>query len=145
MLVNRVPEVELAVRDRTHIIGHFRQEELPTFLNAYLDRLTVGGLVVIFTPLPHQGFYDDFDHVKPYPPGALRQLFCGSAAQTSGFRVHGEYVEVGLWFKRTSLWHSHRAGLWTHLFALPLSLACTLSFGLIGRTTGYGLVLQRTA
>ena len=128
----------------SHVIEHFDPSQLVDFLNQYLSRLREGGIVVIFTPLLHRGFYDDFDHIKPYPPAAIRQLFCKSSKQTRGFGLIGDYVELGVWFKRDSLWHTHRVGKWTHLFSLPLTVASALTYGVLGRLTGYGIVLKKS-
>lgn len=127
----------------SHVIEHFDYSSLVVFLNTYLPRLKEGGIIIIFTPLYHRGFYDDFDHVKPYNPGALRQLFCKSSKQTRGYGLHGEYVELYLWFKRDPLWHSYREGIWKHVFSVPSTLACSFSYGLIGRLNGYGMVFKK--
>jgi len=127
----------------SHIIEHFGHQSLIAFLNSYLKRLNVGGIIVIFTPLYHRGFYDDFDHVKPYSPSAARQIFCHSATQTQGTGLIGKYAELDLWFKRDPLWHSHANRKWQHLIEVPLTLACSLSYGVVGKLTGYAMVLRR--
>lgn len=127
----------------SHIIEHFDFEHLVEFLNCYLPKLCVGGVVVIFTPVLHRGFYDDFDHVKPYSPAAIRQLFVDQYVQTQQFGILGRYVERELWIKRDTLWHSFRDDRWMHLLKAPLSLLTTITFGRIGRLTGYGIVLTK--
>ena len=52
----------------SHIIEHFAPAQLLEFLNEWLDRLQVGGCLIILTPLMSPYFYVDFDHVKPYLP-----------------------------------------------------------------------------
>lgn len=127
----------------SHIIEHFEPVQLVAFLNPYLSRLKEQGIVILLTPLMHRGFYDDFDHIRVYPPAAIRQLFCKSSEQTQGFGLIGEYAELTVWFKRDSFWHTHRVGKWTHLFSVPLVLVSTLTGGLLGRLTGYGMVLRK--
>ena len=127
----------------SHIIEHFDYEGLVEFLNCYLPALCVGGIVVILTPVLHRGFYDDFDHVKPYSPAAVRQALIGQFAQTQKFGILGEFVELELWMKRDSLWHSFRDSRWMHLAKVPLSLVTTFTFGRVGRVTGYGIVLRK--
>lgn len=127
----------------SHIIEHFHWRDLVSFLNKYLEGLRTGGTVVILTPVYHRGFYDDFDHVKPYNAKAIRQLFCRSSTQTQDFGLSGQYVELDMWFKRNSLWHTHRSGVWSHVIASAFSLACGLSGGLFGKLTGYGIVLRK--
>jgi SAM-dependent methyltransferase len=129
----------------SHIVEHFDYSSLIGFLNTYLPHLKMGGLLMILTPFYHRGFYDDFDHVKPYNPGALRQILCRSSDQTQGITLESTFQEVGLWFKRDPVWHSHRSSKWSHLFTVPLSLASTLSFGMVGKLTGYGMILRRVS
>lgn len=129
----------------SHIIEHFSYADLLRFLDRYLHCLKAGGLVIILTPVYHRGFYDDFDHVKPYNPGALRQMFCRSSSQTQEIALEGTYRELDLWFKRDTVWHTHRSAKWGHFFGVPLCLASTLSFGLLGKLTGYCMVLQRVS
>jgi SAM-dependent methyltransferase len=127
----------------SHVIEHMDADALTAFLARYLSRLRPGGIAVFLTPLMHPGFYDDFDHVKPYNPAALRQLLCRNTAQLRPVPEAGVFEELELWLKRDPLFHSHRHGLWLHLINLPATLACVLSGGLIGRLTGYGMVLRK--
>jgi hypothetical protein len=127
----------------SHIIEHFGFEDLVDFLNRYLPKLRVGGVVIILTPVLHRGFYDDFDHVKPYSPAAIRQAFVDQHAQTQGFGILGQYVERDLWIKRDTLWHSFRDNRWMHFIKVPLSLLTVITGGQIGRLTGYGIVLEK--
>jgi predicted SAM-dependent methyltransferase len=59
----------------SHIIEHIQPLDLIDFLNRYLSKLAPTGSLLIATPLLHRGFYDDYDHVKPYTPKALEVLF----------------------------------------------------------------------
>lgn len=126
-----------------HIIEHFDHETLVEFLNRYLEMVPAGGYVVILTPVLHRGFYDDFDHVRPYNPAALRQVFSQDQTQTREFGVAGRFEERDFWVKRDSLWHSYRERRWMHLVKVPLSLLTTMTLGRIGRTTGYGIVFEK--
>jgi SAM-dependent methyltransferase len=58
-----------------HIIEHFPPAELLGFIDGYLDRLAPGGFLLIATPLPWEHFLQDFDHVRPYLPQSLLQVF----------------------------------------------------------------------
>ncbi len=128
-----------------HIVEHFETDALLVFLERYLAMLAPGGILMILTPVMHRGFYDDFDHVKPYNPEAIRQMLCRSTAQTRPFAIPGEYRELDLWIKRDPLWHSYRTTRLNHIFSIPLTIAAIVSLGLIGKTTGYGMVLRKTA
>lgn len=65
----------------SHIIEHFNPTDLKDFMDAYLDRLKVGGYLIIATPLLTDYFYDDFDHIKPYSPVAIMNVFGKTAFQ----------------------------------------------------------------
>jgi len=59
----------------SHIIEHFAPKDLLEFMDSYLGYLKVGGYLLIATPLPSGVFFYDFDHIKPYPPEALDEIF----------------------------------------------------------------------
>jgi SAM-dependent methyltransferase len=59
----------------SHIIEHFNPDNLKDFMDTYLDRLKVGGYLIIATPLLTEYFYEDFDHVKPYLPMGILMVF----------------------------------------------------------------------
>lgn len=65
----------------SHIVEHFDHQALLTFLGCYLSRLRVGGQLLIVTPLPHDAFYNDFDHVRPYLPMGFLMVFGEGQAQ----------------------------------------------------------------
>jgi hypothetical protein len=64
-----------------HIVEHFSPADLLEFMDGYLDRLKVGGHLVISTPLMWPNFYDDFDHTKTYHPNAFVMVFSQPASQ----------------------------------------------------------------
>lgn len=127
----------------SHVIEHLDYTSLISFFDQYLGRLRLGGIAIILTPLYHRGFYDDFDHVKPYNPGALRQLLCGSTKQLQPISIRGAYKETDFWLKRDPFWHSYRKGKLNHLGALSFAIASIVSFGCTGKLTGYGMVFQK--
>lgn len=129
----------------SHVIEHLDYPSLISFFDQYLGKLRSGGIAIILTPLYHRGFYDDFDHVKPYNPGALRQLLCGSTKQLQPISIRGAYKETDLWLKRDPFWHSYHKSKLDHLGALAFAVVSIISFGCIGKLTGYGMVLTRTS
>jgi SAM-dependent methyltransferase len=126
-----------------HLIEHFAPRDLLAFLDRWLDRLETGGELVIVTPLESPHFYDDFDHVKPYHPEGLQMVF-GGAAQVQYWSKHRlELVDVVF---RRSPWRAtltralYRGGpgAWPWYLANALAaVAFRLSFGLLGRKTGW--------
>lgn len=73
----------------SHIIEHFQYDDLIHFLEFYVSRLTVGGNLVVVTPGLNPSFYNDFDHVKPYSPLGITQVFGNSQLQ---FQYYSDYV-----------------------------------------------------
>lgn len=65
----------------SHIIEHFTPDRLLEFMDRYLARLKIGGYLVISTPMPWVAFLEDFDHVRPYPPAAIQQVFGSNTTQ----------------------------------------------------------------
>lgn len=126
-----------------HLIEHFRHDELVALLNEYSSRLRPGGVLVILTPLLHAGFYDDFDHVKPYAPASMRQLLCKSTTQSQEFAFVDTYKELEIWIKRDSWWHSNHRRASDHIFALLCLAGYLLTGSLLGKRTGYGMILEK--
>ncbi|MHC4140467.1 MAG: class I SAM-dependent methyltransferase [Planctomycetota bacterium] len=80
-----------------HIIEHFAPHDLLRFLDAHLDRLKVGGHLIIATPLMWARFFNDFDHVRPYHPRAILSVFGSDATQVQFHaRNRLELVDLGL-------------------------------------------------
>lgn len=128
----------------SHIIEHLPPHELLTFIDGYLDRLRVGGQLVIATPLLSSNFYDDFDHVRPYQPMGLQMAFGPGEAQIQ-YYSRNKLLLRDVWFRR-SPWRVryHRARYVfgpTTRFLQAIDLACALlwrlSGGLLGRTDGW--------
>lgn len=65
----------------SHIVEHFAHANLKDFLERYLRCLRKDGTLVVVTPLFHDAFYNDFDHVKPYLPLGVNMVFGEGAAQ----------------------------------------------------------------
>ena len=80
-----------------HIIEHFAPHDLLRFLDSHLDRLKVGGHLIIATPLMWARFFNDFDHVRPYHPRAILSVFGSDATQVQFHaRNRLELVDLGL-------------------------------------------------
>lgn len=77
----------------SHIIEHFEYPDLHEFIEDYLRLLRNGGALVIVTPLFHDSFYNDFDHVKPYLPIGLSMVFCEVGAQVQFQSTHALRLE----------------------------------------------------
>lgn len=125
-----------------HIIEHFEWRALVEFLNSAVTHLREDGNLLILTPLPWRGFYDDCDHIKPYPPEALMQLLCRRSGQVQPTGVAFTMRAQSIWTKRDPFGYSIIEQRLHHLWKVPLALMHRASLGLIGRSTGYGMVLK---
>lgn len=83
----------------SHIIEHFDYKSLLKMMNGYLDKLDDGGYLIIATPLLSRRFYDNFDHVKPYTPIAIEEVFGRRGLQVQ-FQAAHEMELVDLWIRR---------------------------------------------
>jgi SAM-dependent methyltransferase len=128
----------------SHIVEHFPPRELLDFMDGYLDRLRVGGHLVIATPLMSNNFYDDFDHVRPYQPLGIVMAFGGGAAQVQ-YYARNRLALRDVWFRRGP-WRinycraRHVFGPATRVLQvidLLSVLIFRLSFGILGRTDGW--------
>ena len=86
----------------SHIIEHFDYNSLYDMMNYYLDRLKPGGHLIIATPLLGRRFYDNFDHVKPYTPIAIEEVFGRRGLQVQYQSKH-ELELIDLWLRRRAL------------------------------------------
>ncbi|WP_254563463.1 class I SAM-dependent methyltransferase [Oscillatoria sp. HE19RPO] len=126
-----------------HVIEHLPSNELLDFMNYYLDCLKKGGHLIIATPLYYSGFYDDFDHVKPYHPTGIDLVFGRRSAQVQYVARH-QLELVDIWFRKSQHKLQFFPGLylknkpkWPHLINLTLAILFKASFGVIGRKTGW--------
>jgi hypothetical protein len=135
----------------SHFIEHFTPRELLAVMDDYLDRLRVGGRLVIATPLMSDYFYDDFDHVKPYQPAGIREVFEDDGAQVQ-YRSRNRLALRELWYRRSPKRISHARA--RHLggaanrllFALDVlaSIAYLATGRLFGTVNGWVGVYEKT-
>jgi len=133
-----------------HIIEHFSPKELLQFMDGYLDRLKVGGKLVIAAPLASDYFYDDFDHVKPYQPTGIVMVFGAGTAQVQYYSRNALELRA-LWFRRAPLRITYARSRYLRtagrfvLIAVDLVCAAAflLSLRLIGRADGWIGVFEK--
>jgi len=68
----------------SHVIEHFSYPDVVTFLEEMFRIVKKNGFVIIRSPLMHYGFYNDIDHVRPYPPKTIMQYFNNPQQQKTG-------------------------------------------------------------
>lgn len=127
----------------SHVIEHLNPQDLLRFLEVYLHRLKKGGHLIIATPLLTPYFYIDFDHVKPYYPTGINMVFGSQDSQVQYYSKH-KIELVDIWFRRGPFRLFFWRGLYVKKYSsLPfylddlLTFLFKVSFGLIGRTTGW--------
>lgn len=134
----------------SHIIEHMLPQDLLRFMDFYLDRLKREGHLIIVTPLLWTGFFDDFDHVKPYQPGAIDHVFCRDQGQT-WFDPRNKLSPRDIRYRRSPFqfnqfdWRDGRKRNTPHILAnICMVWLYALSFRLIGSKTGWvGLYQKR--
>jgi len=68
----------------SHVIEHFGYPDVIKLLD-YLIKITkTGGYIIIRSPLMHPGFYNDIDHIRPYPPQTIMNYFNNPQQQQKG-------------------------------------------------------------
>ncbi|MBK9292964.1 MAG: class I SAM-dependent methyltransferase [Oligoflexia bacterium] len=127
-----------------HIIEHFMPQDLLNFMDCYLDRLTVGGKLIISTPLMTNYFYNDFDHIKPYSPMGISMVFGGSTDQVQYYsknKIQLVNIKFRKSFFRFSNIRSQYVFTWykpiVRLLELMSAYVALLTCGLIAKRDGW--------
>jgi SAM-dependent methyltransferase len=132
----------------SHVIEHFSPDDLLAFLDRYLGLLREGGRVYVMTPTLGPAFFDDFDHVRPYTPSSLLNVFTADVRQVQYASNYALECE-DLAFRRqplllgltSRLRYLHRRSprflmLMAAVNAVPVA-AYLASGGMVGRKTGW--------
>lgn len=128
-----------------HIIEHFMPQDLLHFMDFYLDRIPVGGKLIISTPLMSDYFYNDFDHIKPYSPMGISMVFGPSGSDQVQYYSKNKIELIDIWFRksffRTMNIKSNYIFTWyrplIRIFELISAYLTMLSFGIIGKKDGW--------
>lgn len=83
-----------------HVIEHLQPADLKNFLDRYLDTLKPNGLLIVSTPLIWEGFYQDFDHIKPYYPKGLLAVFDRQGEQIAYYGRNALQLEGIPWVRK---------------------------------------------
>lgn len=127
----------------SHIIEHFDYEALKYFMEYYLKLLKKDGYLFISTPMLDKTFYTNFDHVKPYLPDSIRNVFEDDTTQMQ-FYSKERLRLVDIEFRKTPLSLKFFKSIYLnkpHILLKSINLILTIlfkiSFGLIGTTNGW--------
>lgn len=83
-----------------HVIEHMPPVELKEFLDRYLPALKPDGTLIISTPLIWDGFYQDFDHIKPYYPNGILAVYGRQGEQIAYYGRTGMRLEGIPWVRK---------------------------------------------
>jgi SAM-dependent methyltransferase len=137
----------------SHVIEHFAPGELKEFIDSHLDRLRVGGHLIIATPMMTRHFYDDFDHVKPYHAEGIGMVFGDEQNAQTQYYSRNKLALRDIWFRtgyyklrftRLRYSPSPLAVRTLQLLDFSSALAWRLSFRKIGFLSGWVGVFERT-
>lgn len=130
----------------SHVIEHLQYAELQKFMENYFSKLNSCGKLVVLTPVLYDAFYNDVDHIKPYYPYGLANLF----SRNSTSRQYASNYQLSLekiFLRREDLtpyWLECRfhndsfSRLKFRTIKKIFSFLKWVSLGLISKTTGYG-------
>jgi len=134
----------------SHIIEHFQYDDLIEFFEFYLSKLKINGNLIIVTPTMNPYFYNDFDHVKPYAPTGIIQVFGGKKLQFQTYSdIKLDLIDVKYIRQAFQLQYFRALTLRTRLYRIPrtinkiLYLFFRLSFRLLGTPESWIGIFQR--
>ncbi len=127
----------------SHVIEHLYPEQAHRLLYEMARVLKKGGIFVIGAPLLHSGFYDDFTHIKPYHPKALRHYLVTDEKinQTTMLPIKGRFKMLKLKYRRAQLFSGIED---TSLFFLTPIFNVLYRLGISSlKKTGYMMILRK--
>ena len=81
----------------SHIIEHFGYPDISDVLDEMFRVLKKGGYLIVRSPLMHPNFFNDLDHIRPYPPKSVLQYYANEQQQKTG---KGEIKLISNWNRR---------------------------------------------
>ncbi|MBN1252135.1 MAG: class I SAM-dependent methyltransferase [Bacteroidales bacterium] len=82
----------------SHVIEHLKYPDVINAINELFRVCKKNGIVIIRTPLRvNHRFYNDIDHIRPYPPDAIINFFNNEQQQQKG-KI--EIKEIKRWYTR---------------------------------------------
>ncbi|MCP9447194.1 MAG: class I SAM-dependent methyltransferase [Nitrospira sp.] len=141
--VREVPPCSVDVLLMSHIVEHFDHRALLEFLATCLDKLKVGGTLIVVTPLMSGTFYNDFDHIRPYLPIGFTMVFGRTTEQVQYQSDHVLALEDLRFYRAPFRIQWHRAlyvpgqATWPIWINRVFRLLFLLSRGSIGVQAGW--------
>lgn len=104
ILDNNLSDESYDIVHCSHIIEHFKYPDVIVFINEILRITKRGGFLIIRSPLMWEHFYDDIDHIRPYPPEAIiNYLYNPQQQQVGKNKVKVEKI----WYRTRPRQHSY--------------------------------------
>lgn len=123
----------------SHVIEHIAFPNITLFLNELFRVTKKNSYVIIRSPLLHKFFYNDIDHVRPYPPEAIHNYFNLDQQQIKGAN---KIKEICRWYRRWPfiINSNNKIALYINSF---FALAWVYLHFPFSRRNGYVLILQK--
>lgn len=86
----------------SHMIEHFGYPEIHHVLDELLRITKPDGFLIIRSPLMWEHFYDDLDHVRPYPPQSIINYLYNPQQQIVG---KNKIDVVSIWYRTLPIEH----------------------------------------
>lgn len=68
----------------SHVIEHLNFPQITKALDELFRVVKPNGYVIFRSPIMHRGFYNNIDHIRPYPPKSILQYFNYEQQQKRG-------------------------------------------------------------
>ncbi|HQD92840.1 MAG TPA: class I SAM-dependent methyltransferase [Bacilli bacterium] len=127
----------------SHVIEHLGYPDIIIALNELIRVTKTEGLIIIRSPLwANHRFYNDIDHVRPYPPDSILNYFTNLQQQQVG---KDEVCEIDRWYTR--IYYEINPYKFTLKIISYINIAlklCWLTFSFpCDRPNNYGIVLKK--
>jgi hypothetical protein len=99
-LDNTLPSNTFDIVHCSHVIEHFKYPEIIKVIDELLRVTKIEGYLVIRSPLMWKHFYDDIDHVRPYPPECILNYLYNPQQQVVG---ENNVEVVRIWYRTSPL------------------------------------------
>lgn len=96
ILQNKINTESYDIIHCSHIIEHFKYPDVITFIDEMLRIVKTNGYIIIRSPLMWGNFFDDIDHIRPYPPAAIINYLNNPQQQVVG---HNKVSIVNIWYR----------------------------------------------
>ena len=123
----------------SHVIEHFSYPRIIKVLDELLRVVKTNGYVIIRSPLMNNKFFNDIDHIKPYPPEAIYNYYNAVQQQSKGqFFVK----EISRWYRKKPVEFIGNSEKIKFINSLLRLSWVNFKFPFVAKT-GYILILQK--